>query len=466
MNLEQIASVLWRRRLLFAVTFIACLLAVLLVTFRLPKTYQATSTLLVGGDETEQKLPLDTGLAERLTRTYTTLAGNPNVADAVRQRLPIELSRSELLDRMSFAPIERTQLLQISADGPTREESRLIANTYADVFQKRIDAAYRQGRAQARVLVSEPAALPTRAYKPNPPLYIGLGTLLSLLLAAAAALIAERLDRRLRIAEDDETVLGQPILARIPTLTVLSSSGNWGSDSFQVDDAFRLLKANIDFTGREPVRLIAVTSAAPLDGKTTVSANLAMAAANDGERVALIEADLRRPRLAASGAMGDLDSEGFGLSGYLVGVASERDVLTSHPTNPTLSIIWAGTPPPNPTALLRSERLETLLAFLAESFDRVVIDTPPISVGADASVVASRASGTLYVIDAKKTASAAARAGLNQLNRTRARVLGVAVNRASLPTFEGYYVAPRPRSGLRLRRTEQPPSRPRLPVSR
>jgi uncharacterized protein involved in exopolysaccharide biosynthesis len=80
MNIEQIASLVWRRRLVFAVTFIACLVAVIVVTYQLPKTYQATATLLVGTSEVEKTAVVDSGLGEQLARTYTTLAGNPNVA--------------------------------------------------------------------------------------------------------------------------------------------------------------------------------------------------------------------------------------------------------------------------------------------------------------------------------------------------------------------------------------------------
>jgi capsular exopolysaccharide synthesis family protein len=159
-----------------------------------------------------------------------------------------------------------------------------------------------------------------------------------------------------------------------------------------------------------------------------------------------------------------MDAEGLGLSGYLVGAASERDVVVAHPSIPTLSVVWAGTPPSNPSSLLRSDKLASLLDTLGQRFDRIIIDTPPISVGADASVIAARAAGTLYVIDAKKTGRAPARAGLNQLKRTHARLLGVVLNRATVPTFEGYYAAPRQR-GSGLRKDEQP-SEQTLPVSR
>jgi capsular exopolysaccharide synthesis family protein len=459
MSIEQIASLVWRRRLVFAVTFIACIVAVVVVTFQLPKTYQATATLFVGGKESGNAVS-DTGLAERLSRTYTTLAGNANVADDVRTRLPLRLSRKELLGRMSFAPVERTQLLQISAEGATPREARLIANTYATVFASRVAKQFEQGKSEAKVILSEPAALPTQAFKPNPPLYIGLGTLLALLLALAVAALQNRLDRRIRIAEDEDSVLGQPILGRIPTLTVLPTG-----DVFDVDDAFRLLKTNIDFRDQNPIRVIAITSPAPLEGKTTVSANLAIASATDGERVVLIEADLRRPKLAATGIMGDIGGgQGLGLSGYLVGAGTERDIVVPHPSVPRLNVIWAGPTPPNPASLLRSRKLEDLIETLTNEYDRIIIDTPPISVGADASVIASRAEGLLYVIDARKTSKSSAQAGLNQLRRIHARMLGVVVNRIRTPVFEGYYMGSRPRR-LRLRKTQdQPPQRTRLPV--
>src|SRR5688500_3951267 len=110
MSADQIASALWRNRVVFVATFIVCLAAVVGVTLSLPKAYRATATLFVGDERTARALEFNPTLGESLTRTYSTLAANPNVANAVLARLPIELSRSELLDRMSFAPVERTQL--------------------------------------------------------------------------------------------------------------------------------------------------------------------------------------------------------------------------------------------------------------------------------------------------------------------------------------------------------------------
>jgi capsular exopolysaccharide synthesis family protein len=109
-----------------------------------------------------------------------------------------------------------------------------------------------------------------------------------------------------------------------------------------------------------------------------------------------------------------------------------------------LSVIWPGPLPPNPTRLLGSNRLPRLLAELREHFDRVVIDTSPISVGADASIVLGLADGVLFVVDAQRTSRSRVRAGLAQLETSRAALLGVVVNRSGRPSREayGYYAAP------------------------
>ena len=124
-----------------------------------------------------------------------------------------------------------------------------------------------------------------------------------------------------------------------------------------------------------------------------------------------------------------------------VGAGENRlaEVLTSHPEHPELSVIWSGLTPPNPAALLSSHRFETLLVSLRLDFDRVIIDTSPISVGADASVIAGNVDGTLFVVDERSTKRSEAQSGLNQLRSVRARVLGVVLNRSSVPGPDGYY---------------------------
>jgi succinoglycan biosynthesis transport protein ExoP len=455
MSADQIAAALWRRRLLFIASFLACLAAIVIVTLSLPKAYKATATLYVGDEQTSKALEFNSTLGETLTRTYSTLAGNPNVANQVLEQLSLKLTRTELLKRMSFAPVERTQLLQISAEGGSRSEAQLIANTYANVFVERVKQQFDAGKTQSKVSINEPAALPASAFKPNPTLYIGIGTLLSLLLAVGAVLLRERLDKTIKINEEDDSVLGHAIVGRIPQV-----SGPLAYAAPDLADAFRLLKTTLDFHGEKPVRLLMITSPAPVEGKTSVATHLALADAADGEKVALIEADLRRPGLAATlVASGAVRSE-VGLTNYLVSAAREDEILVPHPQFPNLHVIWSGPTPPNPTSLLRSEQLGVLLQSLQSRYDRIIIDTPPVSVGADASVIAPRVDSVLYVIDATKTSRTSARAGLNQLDNVHANVVGVVVNKTSVPSFRAYYPAPAP---LQVSPASEPPPESQRP---
>ena len=449
MTIDQIASILWRRRLSFLLAFLLCLGAVVAVTFALPKSYITTSTLYVGGELAEGEF-IDTTLLEQHTRTYSTLAGNPNIADLVRERLSDRPTREKLLAHMTFAPVERTQLLLITGEAGTPELSQEYANTYAETFVARMTELFRAGKTPAEIAISEPASLPRDPAKPNPPLYIGFGGLLALFLALAIALLRERLDTRVRVSPADETVLDQPIVARVPQFA------STGAMSREVADRFALLKTNLDFFDEDPAKVILITSPGVGEGKSTVSSNLALACAQDGERVTLIEADLRRPGLGGTRIAEAVRRSPFGLSNYLAGAASEADIKIPHPQHPKLTVIWSGLIAPNPTALLGSKRLDTLIASLRETNDRIIVDTSPISVGADASVIASRVDGVLYILDERKTKRAEALAGLNQLRSVRARLLGVVLNRAELLGAEGYYYSGDPNQPPPKRRRRRP----------
>jgi succinoglycan biosynthesis transport protein ExoP len=437
---ERLLAVLWERRWLFLATLALSLVLVVAVTLSLGKRYDATATLFVGERATaDNALALDTSVGEQLSRTYTTLAAQPSVADAVRVKLASRPTRDELLSRMTFAPVERTQLLQITARESSPAAAANLANLYANTFVSRVSSSFERSATPTRITISEPAVAPTEAAVPNVPLYLGFGAVLALLLAAGAALLRDRLDDRLRIAPDDFDVLGHPVVARIPAFDPQARGG------FAVTDAFRLLRANIDFSTDVAPRVIGVTSSTPLDGKSTIAAQLAVAAAEDGEAVVLVEADLRRPGLRETAIGKSLAPADTGLTNYLAGAAGFDALLVEHPEHPGLSVLWPGPLPPNPTRMLSSDRLGTLLAELREHFDRVIVDTSPISVGADASVVLSRVDGVLFVIDAQRTSRSRARVGLAQLDTSRAPTLGVVINRDRKPDRDyGYYASKPP----------------------
>jgi succinoglycan biosynthesis transport protein ExoP len=201
-------------------------------------------------------------------------------------------------------------------------------------------------------------------------------------------------------------------------------------------EAFRSLRASLVFTsGAQATRIIAVTSSQPLEGKTTTACNLAMALALGGSRVLLIDADMRRPGLHKTMGL----QNGTGLSHILVGQARVRDAV-QRTAEPNLVAITAGRTPPNPSELLSSERMTSLLANLVNGpFDWVIIDTPPVLAVTDAVILAQRVSGVVFVIGSEMTRRAHAERALEILQSGHPRSVTVVLNRVDFNRNKYYY---------------------------
>lgn len=190
-------------------------------------------------------------------------------------------------------------------------------------------------------------------------------------------------------------------------------------------EAYRTLAVNLQFTGVEDaVRTIIVTSPGPREGKTLLVANLAIALAEAEHRVIAVDADLRRPGL----------HQLFGLdnhAGLSTAVLDDGQSLPLQETPvPGLRLLAAGPPPPNPTELLASRRMGTVLAALSEAADFVLLDSAPVAVLADTAVLAPRTDGAILVVGAGRTRRDLARQAKEHLERVRARILGVVLTGA------------------------------------
>lgn len=200
-------------------------------------------------------------------------------------------------------------------------------------------------------------------------------------------------------------------------------------------EAFRVLRTNLQFLGLDaPLKSIMVTSASPGEGKTTTIANLAVAFAQAGMRVCLVDADLRRPMVAKLFGV----ENWVGLTTALIGQNSVDEVIRESVVD-GLSILTSGPIPPNPAELLNSARMGGLLAQLQERFDMVLIDTPPVLAVADAAVLAPRTGGVLMVVRSGGVARQQAARAKASLEAVKARVLGVVLEAVSPEGREGYY---------------------------
>jgi capsular exopolysaccharide synthesis family protein len=194
-----------------------------------------------------------------------------------------------------------------------------------------------------------------------------------------------------------------------------------------ISEAYRRLRTNIEFSNRDgALKTIAITSAVPGEGRSTTSANIAVAYAQANKNVLLIDADLRKP---SQHHIFELSNH-YGLSTMLTGRSEPEDVIQKTIID-NLQVISAGPIPSNPSELLDSLSMTTLLEATKERFDIIIIDTPPIMTVTDALVVAGKCDGVVLVIHAGKVKNDAAAKAHASLEYGKATILGAVLNHVS-----------------------------------
>ncbi|MEJ7784533.1 MAG: polysaccharide biosynthesis tyrosine autokinase [Solirubrobacteraceae bacterium] len=457
MSAEHLLRILWERKLSFLLTFLVTLGTAAAVTFSLPKIYETSAYLYISAGEQSSSDFEQVQTNQVITKTIAELLQTQNVAQAAADRLPFASSGTELLQTVEIAAIAQSQLITVTASGSTPERAQRIANTYAGAFvalQSELLAIPSVSR-QVRVAASAP--LITDPSRPKPRLYLLIGGLVAVFTAVGAALVSDRTDKRLRLDAFTTELEGLPVIGRIPRVPASSIQaavvdGNRPVPARQLDEAYRLVLANLAFVnaGHRP-RSLAVVSAGPSEGKSTACVSLALGAAELGLDVLLADGDLRRPRVASL-VSGGMDHSLPGFSGLLV--ESSRTLFESveDVEGTSLSMLRAGTLPPNPAALLASPRLADFVASSSQTFDLTILDTPPIAIGADASLIASVTEGVILVIDTRTISRTALHRAVDQLRRSRANLLGIVLNQVDDTPSYGYNTAETPAAPRRARR--------------
>jgi len=301
--------------------------------------------------------------------------------------------------------------------------------------------------------VTGKAIAPDSPVTPNPVLNISVALVVGLLIAVSAAVLREVLDNRIKTEERLSEMATAPVMGVIvddPKTVRFPIATRAGKHNMRAEN-FRQMRANLQFANVDVhPRVIAVTSSIPGEGKTTVAINLASTLAETGFRVCLVDADLRRPAVAT--VLGLVSP--VGLTSVLIQQIGLEDAIQE--AGGTLSVLASGPVPPNPSELLSSSYVRTMIRSLLNTFDYVILDTAPLLPVADGSEVAALADGTLLVAQHKKTTDSQARRAAQMLRRVDASLIGVVLNRVrqgrSGPYGYSYYryeaaekAKPRPR---------------------
>ena len=299
------------------------------------------------------------------------------------------------------------------------------------------------------VRVVEPAVLPVDPIRPNKPLTMILALLLGLGLGAGAAFVRENLDTSIHTREDLQEIAPMvPVLGLIPRIKEAATNGGFGprrtyaapgADDLShrlvagrdprspISEAYRSLRTGVAFSSLDrPHKVLVFTSALPGDGKSTSSANLAITMVQQGQRVLLVDADMRK------GVLHEVFAElrTPGLSDVLLGDVDLTEAVRRVDLGESgeLEFLASGTLPPNPAELVGSERAKRLLAQLEELYDVVILDAPPLNLVTDAALLGSYADGVVVVARSGVTDRGAVSYAFEQLAAVRATVLGLVLN--------------------------------------
>ena len=294
-----------------------------------------------------------------------------------------------------------------------------------------------------RIWVVEKAKKPGAPVKPKKLMNVLLGLVVGLFGGVGLAFFFEYLDNTIKSPEEIEAKLGLPVLGIVPVMEpteenieeiIMKDPQNVISESYKtLRTAIMLSSAN------RPPKNILITSMGPEEGKTVTSVNLSLTIARSGYSVLLIDADLRKPRVHTIFGLNNLS----GLSTFLAGATNDIETVFKQPAT-NLTVIPSGPPPPNPSELLGSARMNELMRILNDQFDVIIWDSPPLMTVTDSLMLSKILDGTIIVARAGKTTYEVVRRGIRTLQGTRtgdikSHVLGIVINALDIKKSDYYY---------------------------
>lgn len=309
---------------------------------------------------------------------------------------------------------------------------------YDSLLQRTKEAGISGELKTSNIRVVDIAERPASPVSPKREANILLSLFVGSVLACGFVFLFEYLDSRIKTPDEIRTYFNVACLGLLPKVEGLQT-GTYPllSDTVPAgySEAFRSIRTNVLFSAaHEKSRSIVVTSTGPDEGKSSVACNLAISLAQAGQRVLLIDADMRKPKVHSALAM----TQEPGLSNVLVGTSKASESVRKSSIN-GLWVLPSGRVPPNPAELIASARFNDFIASLKAHFDWVLIDTPPIMAVTDAALAAHNVTGVLFVVGAGMTSRHAMMRALDQLGNVRANIIGAVLNRVDLQRHAYYY---------------------------
>ena len=450
LDMHDYLRILRRSWILVVATALTGLLVGAAVSLLTKPTYASNTQLFVAlnNSASVQDLQQADSFGQARVQSYVKTVTTPVVLQPAIDSLGLSVTADALARQVEASADPNTVLINISVTNESAARAADIAQAVAISLTKAVDKLEKPTTGNSPVSLSmiTPAKVATHASTPNTPMNLIFGLIVGLALGVGIAILRSVLDNRIRSEADLRLVTSAPLLGG----TGLDADAFSKPLLTQIDqqspraESFRQLRTNLEYAiNSSKATSILVTSSIPGEGKTTTATNLAIAIAQTGRKVCLVDADLRRPQMCEY--LG-LDGNA-GLSAALSGDADVKDVL-QHWGPDTLYVLPSGQIPPNPSELLGSADLKALIVRLESEFDIVILDAPPVLRVSDATVLAQHVGGVLVVVNAQVMRQRMLVKTLSALELVGSNVLGVVLTH--LPktgpdaypyTYRGYSAA-------------------------
>ena len=430
MELREYIQIARRRWMTIVIVTLLTLGAAALFTLRVTPQYASSARLFISTPESNTDQAYSGGLfSQARVTSYASLLTGEEISRRVVDRLNLDESPRDLSRQIDAVAEPETVVLSITVTDSGPERAQLLTQTISEEFVqyvKELETPEGKTTAPVKASIVDRATTPDEPVSPRPVRNLALAALLGLLVGAGIAVLRETLDTSISTPRElAEATNGAPLLGSInfdkdaparPLITDLNTHA-------PRVESFRVLRTNLQFINVDSEsKVFVVTSSVPEEGKSTTVCNLGLTLAHAGEKVVVLEADLRRPKAAEY-----LNLEGtVGVTTILTGRVRIDEALQSAPWG--LKVIAAGSIPPNPAELLQSAAMNTLLKDLRERFDIVIIDAPPLLPVTDAAILAARSDGAILISRHGRTTGDQVAAAVGRLESVEARLLGSVAN--------------------------------------
>nr|WP_255670327.1 polysaccharide biosynthesis tyrosine autokinase [Aeromicrobium wangtongii] len=429
----------WKLVAVFSLIAVALAAA---VTLRETPQYASSARMFVstqGSTDDAQAANQGGQFSLQRVKSYADLLTGREIARRVVDRLQLDETPGELASQISASTKLDTVILTVRVNDPDPKRARLLAAAVSDEFVAyvaELETPPGKDQATIKATVVDPASESTAPISPQPVRNIGLGLILGLILGAGVAVLRETLDTTIKSTRQLESLVPAPIIGAISydaaavDTPLISSLDTYAPRA----EAFRVLRTNLQFIDPDADhKVFVITSSLPGEGKTTTAVNLALALAEGGEKVALVEGDLRRPKISEYLRL----EPAVGLTTVLIGKLPLEDAIQTT-AREGLDVLTSGSTPPNPAELLKSTSMASLITSLRARYDVVLIDAPPLLPVTDGALLAAQADGALLVVRHGKTTTDQLALAVDRLESVGASPAGVIFNMTPARGGDGY----------------------------